>query len=56
MIGATTTTTGLKINSTLDPRIYPTKVKVSDEALKQVRLHRNAFHGEWNYKISCAKP
>ncbi|MBI4592394.1 hypothetical protein HY733_03030, partial [Candidatus Uhrbacteria bacterium] len=26
-------------------------IKVSDEALAAVKLERDAFHGEWNYRI-----
>lgn len=52
LIGATTTTTGLKVRAELDPALYPTKVKVSDAELATVQLSTHAFHAEWNYTIS----
>jgi hypothetical protein len=51
LIAATTTTTGLQVQSDLDTGSYPTGVKVSDAELAQVNLERDAFHGEWNYTI-----
>lgn len=51
LIAATTTTTGLTVESELDPHPYPTGVTVSDEQMATVRLVRDAFHGEWNYTI-----
>jgi len=26
-------------------------IKVSDEELKRINIHRDKFHGEWNYQI-----
>ena len=51
LIAATRTTTGLQVSCQLDTNTYPTGVKVSDTELAQVNLHREAFHGEWNYVI-----
>jgi transposase len=56
LIAATSTTTGLKVNSEVDTRIYPKGVKVSDEDIAQLDIHRDSFHGEWNYEIHCRKP
>ena len=52
LIGATTTASGLRVQAELDPRSYPTKVKVSDDDLARVQLAPHAFHGEWNYTIT----
>lgn len=52
LIAATTTTTGLKVKCELDTNEYPKGIKVTDEELDQVRIERNEFHGEWNYKIN----
>jgi hypothetical protein len=52
LIGATTTRTGLKVRAERDLGLYPTKVKVSDEELAAVPLHKHEFHGEWNYTIA----
>jgi len=54
LIGATTTRTGLTVQAVGDTGRYPTKIKVSDEALAAVHLTPHAFHGEWNYTISPA--
>ena len=55
LIAATRTTTGLKVHSELDTRTYPKGVKVSDQELAQLNLHRDQFHGEWNYEIHPRK-
>jgi len=52
LIGATTTQAGLQVRAELDPGVYPTKLKVSDEQLAAVRLTAHPFHGEWNYTIA----
>ena len=54
LIGATTTRTGLTVQAVGDTGRYPTKIKVSDEALAAVHLTPHAFHGEGNYTISPA--
>jgi transposase len=51
LIAATTTTAGLRVQSTLDTNRYPTGRKVSADELATVRLARDTFHGEWNYTI-----
>ena len=51
LIAATRTTTGLEVHAWLDEKDYPPKIKVSDEELASVNIHRNSFHGEWNYEI-----
>ena len=51
LIAATCTTTGLEVHATLDEKDYPLKIKVSDAELELVNIHRNKFHGEWNYEI-----
>lgn len=51
LIAATTTSKGLRVHSELDPRSYPSGIKVSDAELAQVHLQRDKFHGDWNYQI-----
>jgi hypothetical protein len=51
LIAATTTTSGLTVTCALDQGTYPTGRKVSDEELARIHLERDAFHGEWNYRI-----
>jgi hypothetical protein len=55
LIAATTTAKGLKVKARLDPRLYPTKVEVSKEAMRQVNLQPHSFHGEWNYTIGRSR-
>jgi hypothetical protein len=52
LIAATTTATGLTVESVLDPAPYPAGRKVTDEEMATIQIHRDAFHGEWNYTIS----
>jgi len=51
LISSTTTRTGLRVRARLDRNRYPTKIKVTDEELAQVRLKPHTFHGDWNYTI-----
>jgi len=51
LIGATTTETGLTVKCVVDQNEYKKGVEVSDEELANVNLHKDVFHGEWNYSI-----
>ena len=51
LIGATTSTAGLKVYAQLDEATYERGVKVPDAQLAAVNLTPDAFHGEWNYTI-----
>jgi transposase len=51
LIAATRTRTGLTVHSELDTRTYPKGVKISDKEIDQLNLHRDHFHGDWNYEI-----
>lgn len=55
LIANTTTRTGLLVKAALDTNRYPTKTKVTDEQLGQLRLKRHDFHGDWNYTLSPRK-
>jgi hypothetical protein len=48
----TTTTTGLTVHCELDPNLYPTKIKLTDQQKKSIPLTRHMFHGDWNYTIT----
>jgi hypothetical protein len=54
LIGATTTRTGLRVQTALDQGTYPLGVKVSDAELAAVPITRHDWHGEWNYTIAQA--
>jgi len=51
LIGATTTTTGLKVESVLDTRHYQKGIKVSNAEMACLNIKGHAFHPEWNYTI-----
>ena len=52
LIAATTTKTGLKVQSEIDTNTYPAGVKVSDADMDDINIQRHDFHGDWNYTIS----
>jgi transposase len=52
LIANTTTKTGLRIRARLDRRKYQTGIKITDEELADVRISRDAFHGDWNYRVT----
>jgi len=51
LIGATKTSTGLRVLCMLDRRKYPKKVVVSDRQLATIQMVPDRFHGDWNYTI-----
>ena len=51
LIGATTSTAGLKVYAQLDENTYQRGVEVPDAELAAVNLTPDEFHGEWNYLI-----
>lgn len=51
LIAATRTTQGLEVHAWMDERDYPKSKKVTPSQMSEVRLVRDTFHGEWNYKI-----
>lgn len=52
LISHTTTKKGLRIHAELDTGSYAKGKSVSEQEFKEFALHRNEFHGEWNYSIS----
>ena len=51
LIGATTSTAGLKVYAQLDENTYQRGIKITDAQLAAVSLTPDAFHDEWNYTI-----
>jgi hypothetical protein len=51
LIGATTSTNGLKVYARLDENAYQRGIKITDAELATVNLYPDDFHGEWNYII-----
>ena len=56
LIAATTTKTGLKVESALDTRSYKKGIKVSKAAMKCLDITGDQFHPEWNYTIKPRQP
>ena len=52
LIAATTTKTGLKVQSEIDTNTYPKGIKVTDAEMDEINIRRHDFHGDWNYTIS----
>ncbi len=55
LIQATTNRKGLKVRAALDTKSYPKGIKVSDAEMAALNLHREDFHGEWNYTLKPQK-
>ena len=51
LIGHTTTTTGLVIQSALDDHSSPTGREVTAEQMESLALKQEKVHGEWNYTL-----
>jgi len=41
----------LAVKSALDSNTYPAGIKVTDRQMAELRLRRDAFHGDWNYRL-----
>jgi transposase len=53
LIANTTTTTGLTVHCEIDPNLYPTKIKLTDQQKESIPLSRHQFHGDWYYTIEA---
>src|SRR5690606_30114794 len=57
LIGATTTTQGLRVRAELDRASYPKGSKISDAEIADLPLDRDELHPQWNYTLrpqACA--
>jgi len=52
LISNTTTSKGLKIKCVKDNNKYELGTIVTDEEFAGINIEKDAFHGDWNYKIS----
>ena len=52
LISATSTKTGLRIESALDEQTYEKGIKVSDAEMDALNIHGDTFHPEWNYTVN----
>jgi hypothetical protein len=55
LICNTTNRAGLVVRARLDRRRYPTGKKVSKKELRELKIERDDFHGDWNYIIRPRK-
>ena len=51
LIGNTRTDAGLRVRAELDTGTYPKGVTATDAEMDALSLHRNEFHGDWNYEL-----
>ena len=51
LIGSTRTAAGLRVEARLDKGKYPTGEVTTQAEMDALSLHRNAFHGDWNYEL-----
>jgi Rhodopirellula transposase DDE domain len=51
LIARTRTRTGLGVEAEVDTNTYEQGIKVTDQEMESVRLKRDKFHGDWNYRI-----
>ncbi len=51
LIGNTTNSGGLVVRATIDRRRYPTGKKVTPKQMRELKIERDVFHGDWNYTI-----
>ena len=51
IIAATSTKTGLKVESEIDTRVYEKGIKVTKAEMKCLDIRGDAFHPEWNYSV-----
>jgi len=55
LVSSTRTNEGLEVHCRIDSNDYPKGRKISDFEMSQIRIKRNAFHGDWNYEIKPRK-
>ncbi|OKJ73219.1 transposase [Streptomyces sp. CB02460] len=55
-IAATTSRTGLTVQTELDSGEYPTGIRVSDDEIAALPITRHRFHGDWNYTLHPQRP
>ena len=55
LIGHVTTAKGLRVKAKLDKRKYPKGVITTDAQMDELALHRDNFHGDWNYSLRPRK-
>ena len=52
LIGATRTSSGLRIRAALDHRAYAPGIKIPDDEMARLNLRPHRTHPDWNYTVS----
>ena len=52
LIGSTTTKSGLTVKALLDTADYEPGQKITDDAMRALKLTPHTFHGDWNYTLA----
>jgi Rhodopirellula transposase DDE domain len=56
LIGNTTNSGGLVVRATIDRRRYPTGKKITPKQMRELKIERDDFQGDWNYTIRPRPP
>ena len=56
LIGNTTNSGGLVVKATIDRRRYPTGKKITPKQMRELKIERHDFQGDWNYTIRPRPP
>jgi len=51
LIGETRTQTGLTVNCSLLDKSYPSGIRITDDQMAQLNLHKHALLPDWNYTL-----
>jgi hypothetical protein len=51
LVASTTTETGLKVQAHLNPKTYPTGVKITDQQRAEMNIRKHDILLDWNYTI-----
>jgi hypothetical protein len=51
LIRGTNTTTGLKVAASLNPKKYPTGVKITPQQMRELSLYKHSVLPKWNYTL-----
>jgi Rhodopirellula transposase DDE domain len=51
LITSTKTKTGLIVKARLNRKTYKKGIKISKAEMQKINIHKDKFHGEWNYTI-----
>jgi len=56
LVGSTRTAEGLEVHCRVDENDYPKGRKIGGAEMANIKIKRNAFHGDWNCEIKPRQP